>query len=320
MKLLHKKSECCAAKIRRFGGKRRQCAVCKKTWRIHLSKRGRKKARKQQHYIDKVFNHEFSIKQLALHSNLSVNVIYKRFGKNLNVIVKRKRISRIRGNKLILLIDAQWQYFRGELWTMYFLSIKTVGSEKVTILDPILRCGRECFTDWNEAIDQLPRSAKKRVIAIVSDGIRGINTIAANNGWLLQRCHFRLLGMLQKMRGKRLTTSGRLVREEIYCSIKLALAETSKRRLNILCKRLAVLAKDDLCPARMRGAVRDFLRRLSEFRTYMDYPELNLPTTVNVVESNNSYVRRKSRTVNSPNAWHRWAIACARFKSKFTCK
>ena len=320
MKLLHKKSKCCVAKIIRFGGKRRQCVACKKTWSIRPSRRGRKVSRKQTGYLNKVFNHGFSVKQLALHSNLSEGAIYKRFSKNLDSIVNQKRIIRIRGKKLILLIDAQWQYFQSKIWTMYFLSAKSIDSKKVVIFDPILRQGRESFTDWNSAINQLPLAVRNRLIAVVSDGIRGIETISSSNGWLLQRCHFHLLSMLQKMRGKRVSTPGRLIREEIYTSVKSALSETSKRKLDILRKRLVILAEENLCPTRMRGAVRDFLRRLPEFRTYLTHPSLNLPTTVNVMESNNSFVRRKSRTTNSPKSWHKWAIACARFKSKFTCK
>ncbi len=320
MKLLHKKSKCCGAKIIRFGGKRRQCVACKKTWRVHQAKRGRKASRKQYSYLNKIFNHGFSVKQLALHSNLSVDAIYKRFAKNLDIIVRQKRVIRIRGPKLILVIDAQWQYFKGDLWTLYFLSAKSINSKTVVVFDPVLKRGKENSTAWNDIINQLPLSVKKRIIALISDGIRGIETISLNNDWIIQRCHFHLLSMLQKMRGKRASTPGRLIREEIYCSVKLALSETSKRKLNILCKRLAVLAEDDQCPKRMRMVVRDFLRRLPEFRSYLEYPDLNLPKTVNVMESINSFVRGRARTVNSPRSWHKWAIACTRLKSKFTCK
>ncbi len=320
MKLLHEKSKCCGAKIVRFGGKRRRCVACKKTWRVYPSKRGRKTSRQQRGYLSKVFNHGFSVKQLALHSRLSADAIYKRFAKNLDVLVSQKRVIRIRGPKLILVIDAQWQYFRGDLWILYFLSAKSVNSKTVVVFDPALKQGKENSTAWDEVINRLPVSVKKRIIALVSDGIRGIETISLDNDWIIQRCHFHLLSILQKMRGKRASTPGRLIREEIYCSVKLALSETSTRRLNVLCRRLAVLAKDDQCPKRMRMMVRDFLRRLSEFRSYLEYPKLNLPTTINVMESINSFVRGKARTVNSPRSWHKWAIACARFKSKFTCK
>jgi len=320
MKLLHKKSKCCGAKIIRFGGRRRQCIVCERTWRVHSAKQGRKASRKQRNYLKKVFHQGFSVKQIALHSKLSVAAIYKRFSKNLNVVVGKKRIIRIRGQKLILVIDAEWQYFKGELWTLYFLSAKSIDSETVVVFDPVLEQGKENAASWNTIMHRLPISIRMRIIAIISDGVRGIETIAINNGWIIQRCHFHLLSMLYKMRGKRASTSGKLIREEICLSVRRALVETSETKLYILSQRLIVLARDDKCPRRMRMAVRDFLRRLPEFRSYLTYPELNLPTTINVMESINSFIRRKSRTVNSPVSWHKWAIACTRFKSKFTCK
>lgn len=320
MKLLHKKSQCCGAKIVRFGGKRRQCTACKKTWRVYLSKRGPKSSRKHCDYLKKVFNHGFKVKQLALHSQLSTDAIYKRFAKNLATVINQKRIIRIRGAKLILVIDAEWKYFKKQLWTLYLLAVKSTDSKSVIILDPVLKPGKESAAAWDEIINQLPPGVKKRLIALVSDGIRGIETVAENNNLIIQRCHFHLLSVLQKMRGKRASTPGRLTREKIYCTVKMALSETSTRRLNILARRLVILIQDDKCPKRMRMAVRDFPRRLSEFRSYLNYPMLNLPTTTNVMESVNSFIKDKSGKTNTPKSWHKWAIACARFKSKFICK
>lgn len=122
------------------------------------------------------------------------------------------------------------------------------------------------------------------------------------------------------MRGKRASTPGRLLREEVYCLVRSTLTETSKDRLNLLCDRLAILATKSECPKRMRMLVRYFLRRLPEFRNYLEYPELKLPRTTNVMESVNSFVRRKVGTINTPSAWLRWAIATIRLKSIFTCK
>lgn len=320
MKTIHKKSKCCGAKIIRFGGKRRQCTSCKKTWRVHQSRRGRKPTRPQYDYLEKVFNHGFKVKQLSLSSGLPVDTVYKRFSQSLEAVANQERIIDVEGEKLILMIDAEWHYFQKKLWTLYLLAVKPVGSESVTILDPILRQGKESAEAWREIFEQLPPPIKSRVIALVSDGIRGIEAVAGNNNWILQRCHFHLLKQLQNRRGKRASTPGRFVREEIYNSVKLALSETSPPRLNILCNRLAVLAEDKNCPKRMRMIVRDFLRKLPEFRSYLNYPESNLPITVNVMESLNSFIRQKSKTANTPRSWHKWAIACARLKSKFTCK
>lgn len=314
------KNKCCGVKTIRFGGNRRQCIACKKTWRIRPAKRGPKSRRRRCDYLNKVFNHGFKVKQLSLSSKLSADAIYKIFANDLNAVVEQKRIIRIKGSKLILVIDAEWHYFKKKLWTLYFLAIKSTGSQTAVILDPILMYGKENVGAWNELFNQLPRSVKKRVIALVSDGIRGIETVAENNGWIIQRCHFHLLSALQKRRGKRASTYGRLIREEVYNSVKLALVETSARKLNILCRRLAFLSNEEGCPKAIRMIVRDFLRRFYEYRTYLDYPELNLPTTTNVMESVNSYVRRITKTIKTPNAWYKWAIACTRMKSKFTCK
>lgn len=320
MKILHKKSECCNAKIVRFGAKRRQCTACKRTWRVYPAKRGPKPSRKQCNYLKKVFNHGLRVKQLSLNSRLSTDAVYKRFAKNLNEVIKKKRIIRIRGSELILIIDAQWHYFKKELWTIYCLSIKSANSGMATMLDPVLKQGKESAASWNEIFNQLPLSIKNRIVVIVSDGIRGIEGVVENNGWIIQRCHFHLLSLLQKMRGKRASTYGRLVREEIYRLVKLSLSETSTFRLNIIYRRLTMLSQEDGCPKRMRMIVRDFLRRISEFRNYLSYSDLNIPITTNVMESFNSFAREKAKTVNTPKSWHKWVIACARLKSKFICK
>ncbi len=314
------KSDCCNAAIIHFGGRRRQCTACKKTWRKRIAKRGRKALRKQGNYLNRVFINNFTVKQLEVHSSVSVEAIYKRFRGNVNSLVKDKRRVYIRGAKLILVIDAQWQYFKGELWTMYFISVKSISSQTVTILDPVMRQGKECGSVWSEIFTAMPPGIKKRVVAVVSDGIRGIEGVAENNDWILQRCHFHLLSSLQKMRGKRATTNGRAVREEIYNSVKIAIQETSNYRLNILCKRLAVLAQDSGCPRMMRMIVRDFLRKSDYFRNHLIYPELNLPTTTNVMESVNSFVRRKTKPISTPKSWFKWTTAIIRLKSKFICK
>lgn len=320
MKILQEKSKCCRAKIIRFGGKRRQCVACRKTWRVYPAKRGRKIKRRQLSYLHHVLSHGLAVKHLALHSRLSSEAIYKRFTKNLENELKQKRRLYFRGKKLILIIDAEWQYFRGHLWTLYLLAIKPVGAQTVTIVDPLLKQGKENVSDWEKLVDTLPDTVKKRICAIVSDGIRGIEGLSTRHRWTLQRCHFHLLSTLQKMRGKRATTVGKLTREKIYSLTQLALSELDERRFDKICRQLARLAKRDECPKKMRMAIREFLRHRTDFRSYLEYPELFLPKTTSVMESVNSFVRRRARTVNTPRAWHKWAIAAIRFKSKFACK
>lgn len=319
MKILHEKSPCCKSIIHRFGKRRRRCAKCGKTWSAWPRKRGPKWKRTNQNHFTKVFLHGYHVKNLVRNGE-KYPTVKKRFSKQLKRTLSLPVINEIKGEKLIVIIDAQWHYFKKELWTLYFLAIKSTDSQTVTVLDPVLRRGKENSTTWDEIINQLPISIKKRIIALVSDGIRGIENVAERNNWIIQRCHFHLLSMLQKMRGRRASTPGRLIREEIYNSVKLALSETSTRRLNILCRRLALLAHKKGCPTRMRYTVRGFLRSSTQFRSYLDYPVLNLPTTVNVMESINSLTRRKTDKINNPKSWLEWTKMTIRTHSKFNCK
>ena len=93
MNILQEKSECCGDKILRFGGKRRCCKTCRKTWRIKPAKRGRKVLRKQENYLNKVFRDNFTVKQLATFSRLPVETIYKRFRGNLDNLIKKCKAS-----------------------------------------------------------------------------------------------------------------------------------------------------------------------------------------------------------------------------------
>jgi hypothetical protein len=64
---------------------------------------------------------------------------------------------------------------------------------------------------------------------------------------------------------------------------------------------------------------RDFLRELGAFRTYRHHPELDLPTTTNVIESMANLLRQRVRTVSTPVALQRWATALFRLRPTMTC-
>jgi len=51
---LHAKSLCCGAQVRRFGRRRRQCTLCKRTWRIRQKKRGRTCTRHTQVLLKRI--------------------------------------------------------------------------------------------------------------------------------------------------------------------------------------------------------------------------------------------------------------------------
>lgn len=315
MVIEHAKSTCCKAKIIRYGSKRRQCTGCLKTWRIKPCKRGRKSQRIKSHFIKNIIEEGKKIKHLSSDKR-TYERNRKRFTKSLNAFVVKPRSCFIRGKKLVLFVDAQWQRFEGEYWTLYFLAVKSIDSDKVSVLDPALFQGRESLKAWRSCICNLPSGIKKRIIAAVSDGFHGLDHFIITQGWIVQRCHFHLIKELQRRRSKHKSLPDKNIREAIYLSVRTLLNTTSDRGLNELIR----LANRKDCPKKLRMLVHEFCRCKNMFRSYLYHPELCLPNTNNVMESIGSVVRDKTRKLRTPKSWYKWAVATIRKHPKFVCK
>ena len=319
MKVLQGKSNCCRAKVIKYGAKRRQCVCCKRTWSIKKKKRGRKTKRLNVEYIDKVFKHNMLVKNLEKHSVLSRHNIYKRFDKLLKQYTEQTRPVAIKGDKFVFIIDAKWRYFKSvcndkkELWTMYSILVKANNSKYGVILDPVLVKGKESSAVWIDIFNsKVPESLKNKACALVSDSLRGIERLAIENNLIHQRCNFHILKELHKRVGKRKATQGRDIRRMIYHLTDKSLKTKSTKHFD----KLRVLSESRECPRSMRMIVREFLRRQKDFRAYLIFPELNIPRTTSAVESLHSLYDNKSAKIKTPQAWHRWCVAVARFKCK----
>ena len=143
--------------------------------------------------------------------------------------------------------------------------------------------------------------------------------LCRHDGWIHQRCHFHLIAQLQIRRGqhKHLVTAP--LREAIYQALRTALGLSEGPALRPLETRLATLARHPECPRRFRMAVRDFLRQRDAFRAYQRYPELELPTTTNVVEAMARILRTQLPPLSTPEALQRWATALIRLRPTMVC-
>ena len=320
MKTVHVKSPCCQARARHFGGKRRQCTQCKKTFRIRPRRRGRKRIRHTERYVKHVFDHDFQVKHLT-RGTLPLAAVQKRFQGALSSVVSKPRSMRIRGKRLVLIIDGRWHTFQGKRWTMYFLAVKPTDRDEAVILDPILRPGKESVQAWKELIGtSIAPSVKNRIVALVSDGIAGGKGLAMGFGWRHQRCHFHLLKELEKRRGKRKQISGWTEREQIYQDIRALLRTQTPTRIRFLTRRLKQRAAKKECPRKIRMIVNNVLDELSAFHLYLTQPEWNLPNTTGVMESLGNTIRAGVRKVRTPASLIRWATAVVRSHPKFVCK
>ncbi len=219
----------------------------------------------------------------------------------------------------MLLLDAVWCTFAGLDWTLYLMAFKPLDQAAAYFVDPILLPGRESAATWGQLVNQLPPAVRRRVDAMISDGFRGSHTIARRHGWVHQRCHFHLIAQLQGRRGRYRHLVNAQVRETIYQTVRRALVTPSARELRRLCLTLAAAADQSDCPTRVRMICRDFLRHLDSFRAYLDYPDLHLPSTTNVLESMNRLLSDRVRGLRTPAALERWAIATIRLHPVLVC-
>ncbi|MBI2604175.1 MAG: hypothetical protein HYW56_01380 [Candidatus Harrisonbacteria bacterium] len=218
-------------------------------------------------------------------------------------------------------MDGLWFTFHGMHWVLYLRALKPISQAQAFFLDPVLLPGRELPGRWTLAIEHIPPELKKRVKALVCDGFRSSHRLAAKHGWTLQRCHFHLLLQLQANRGgwKLKRRADRKLRESMYQDVRAALATPNPKKLRQIVRRLRHALGQPQCPRRYGAIVREFLRRLEDFRAYLRQPELNPPITTNTMESMNKLIRAKTHMLPTPAALRQWTLAMVRTIKKLKC-
>lgn len=315
MNILHGKSPCCQAKIYKFGGKRKQCSLCKKTWSIRPKKRGRKAKRVNPDILDKVLGKGHRVSHIAdRKGSVGEPALSYRF--------KKAMAAKIRTNEypigwLILLADALWFELNGERWTLYLLAVRSTTGGKAHFLDPILVSGRETGNGWEQSLASIPPEIESRIVALVSDGFRGLCFRAKQKSWVIQRCHFHLLAQFKVQLGFWKKLPDHPIRKEIY-TIVCKLLKTKEHEIEYL-ENLYELLTSNRCPHRYREVGMEFMRRLSEFRAYLKYPELHLPHTTGCLESFNKIIRDRCKHVRTPESLRLRAISLTRVRTTVTC-
>src|SRR3990167_9569575 len=323
MESLYAKSPCCGVKIYRFGSRRRQCSHCKRTWSIRRKKRGRKRWRASPGFLNAVLLQGRTLKSLAPRTGLTPQALSHRFRRAVHQFVSRPRALRVPAGPLVLLIDGLYFRFNRRPWVLYLMALKPCHQNRAVFLDPLLFPGREEIGCWSQSIGTIPIAVQKRIRALVSDQIRGITSLTARRGWVLQLCHFHVIGQLQGNRGAtKRTVRGRNMREACYQLTRQSLELPDGRKLGRVLRRLKELVDQPSGAVRTRMVVREFLRRTNQFRAYREYPHLALPTTTGTMEAMGRIIRdlmRRTRSIRSPQALQLWATAMIRIHPGIVC-
>ena len=320
MKTLHVKSPCCRGRINRFGKRRRQCSICKRTWRIRQKSRGRKRKRVDRRLVHRILVEHRTFQHHCRKGAISQSGFSKRLSKAIRSDPKLKARLRFPSSPYALLGDGLYFKFKRMDWVMYVMAVKPVKSHRAFFLDPVLLQGKECYERWRVALVTIPPGTKKRVKAFVSDGFRGSKLIAKEHGWVHQRCHFHLLMALIRRHGRRsYRVKGAGNRERLLGVVRILLTttEATMKRKQIL--KAQRLLSHPLCPPWIRKQTIEFLRTLDDFRAYLLYPSLNLPATTNAVESTGKLIRKATSTARTPESVLLHATAFLRLRKSITC-
>lgn len=320
---IHEKSPCCREDVRRFGGRRRQCVRCGKTWRVWKRKRGRKKIRVSPSIA----------RQFVFHRVLPTRA--PRAGVRHTRNERQYRLSRSRAccaqtlpwpsvpqeGPLIAIADALVKYIEREWHTWYFVLVRKREGGRAVILPAYHRKGTETVMGWRAAFDQAGEAVLSRIQALVSDGHRGLTFEAKWRGWLLQRCHFHLIARIQSRRSKWRTSQHTEEGRRIYGLVAQVLTAAEETRLPPLINALEEIAWHT--PSHdLQRTLLGFVNHYEEFRTYLAHPLLRLPTTNNTAETLIGLVEdvsRRARGFRTISVFHEWVSCVIKTRRTIRC-
>jgi hypothetical protein len=208
-------------------------------------------------------------------------------------------------------------------WVLYLTALKPCRANYATFLDPLLLPGKEGASRWQQALAAIPPDATCRIQAVIVDNLPGMRRLAYERQWVLQLCHFHLLLKLQaQRRGVRYALRGGPVREEIHQFVRRALQLPDGKSLTRSLEHLGHLSQGDCGTQNIQTTVREFLKNLQYYRSYLSHPSLGLPWTTNSVESMGRLIRelfRSSRAGSNPASVLLWATALIRMRPTVNC-
>lgn len=316
----HGERDCAHRRTKRFGGRRRRCIACGATWRIRPRHRGPKRRPRRTAVLARTFRDKLTLTQIARLRGRSMTTVKERQRGALDAALRQPWPARISRRQLILVSDGLWFTVSGERWVVYLCALRSIRSEHAVFLRPILRPGPESEERWREVIEEIPTPAYRRISAWVSDSFRGVETIAREHGWILQRCHAHLLRRVADVFGTRKRLRWLAGRRRAAARVRELISGDDA--LPAL-RSLRWLSRDPQCPTKVRGVIREAIRRRAEYRSYLTHSALNLPTTTNTVEGMNARIRElagRSRGFRTPAALERWIVGFVRCNLMARCR
>jgi len=324
MQKIQPKSPCCRGNIWRRGERRRQCSLCKKSWRIRKKNLGRKKRRYNNfsplfHYLK---GETGPLRFQAEKRNITPSAMRARMQHLVQKFNESTLWPSAPKNSLIAVADAMVEYINDIPHIVYFILLRDFSSNKAVICPFFVTIGiGEGLYGWKSAFNAIPDNVRKRIRVLVCDGLQSFRGIAHNEGWILQRCHFHLRARLVhncsiRRFGHRPKFSRRILQ---LCDIILKTG--NEKQLNQALNQLELMKKS-ITSRSFRSVISGFLKNYEEYRAYLYFPEMHLPTTSNTVENLIGQIRnlqRRAKGFRSLKSLTSWIEAYCKFTKTVTC-
>lgn len=322
MNKLHKKSACCKAQIIKYGKRRRQCVSCKRTWRLWKCSRGRNRKRINHNLVKAFLNREtIATSKKAEKRKQPESTLQDALRRSRDDFLLREAYAPVPPGDLIMVADAVIEFIRGRWITTYLMLLRSVSGDTAIILPPFFRRGTEVYMGWSEAFETIPKTAQIRIKALVCDGHVGLVGEAKERTWVLGRCHFHLLARIQSRRSLSFIARNKDEAAKIFLNVRTVLYSGDEKKilaaLNVI-EEIGWISKSPTIRTTLSG----FVKHYEDYRTYLQYPDLHLPTTNNTAESLASLIgdlKYKLKGFKTEASLKSWITALIKFRKKMKC-
>lgn len=324
MKNLHAKPPCCRKGVIRFGNRRRQCILCRKTWRVRKRKRGRKTKRVPQKLVTQYIDREIP-------TSYTFARICKRKSKDQRERAIRKSLKKFvqttswpilpHGEPLIAVADAMLITVDRKIYTFYFILVRRILDNQAVIAEPYISEGTEWHGGWWEAFARLPEATIASICALVCDSHLGLQYVAKRRSWIIQQCNFHLIARVQGRRSRWVKGRHQKEGEYLYKLVKEVITKPDEEAILDAVREIWELSRTT-GSRQLKTYLSGFTRKYWQYRSHLQYPQLHLPRTTNSVESLIGSIRKLCgrthgfRTIESLTLW---VHALLKKKKSVTC-
>ena len=318
-------SSCCGAFLKPHAHRRKRCRACGKTFTIRPRTRGRKLKRQHLSLAHAILRNGTSLRGLSETRGINRETLRRRFYGSAAAWLRAHPLPEVpEQGPLIAMADALWFQTRNHKpkYGCFGILIRPVNETTGYVTVLTLRRGRESKVAWQQVIKLLPRSVRKRIVALIADGFTGLSSIAAEEGWHFQWCHIHVRRRLAELRGLR-KVPGREIRRQAQRLIHTFLETEDEARANECQRRLRRLFALPECPPTLPTRLSGVIHRSHLLRTYRHVPDLNLPVSTNSIERVNAFIRervRLARGLNSEKSLRHWLRILQHQHPKIQCR